>query len=46
MTCLGRFIGHIRGVPKVSSGCPFHTRCPYRQPICGEKLLSLASGRG
>ena len=34
--------GDIPDVAKVPSGCPFHTRCPYRQPICEEKLPPLA----
>ena len=34
--------GEIPEVAKVPSGCPFHTRCPYRQPICEQELPPLA----
>ena len=46
--------GDIPDVAKVPSGCPFHTcpfhtarrSCPYRQPICEEKLPPLAPSTG
>ena len=34
--------GDIPEVANVPSGCPFHTRCPYRQPICEQELPPLA----
>ena len=34
--------GDIPEVSEVPSGCPFHTRCPYKQPICEEQLPPLA----
>ena len=35
--------GDIPDVAEVPSGCPFHTRCPYRQPICEQELPPLAA---
>ena len=38
--------GDIPDVAKTPAGCPFHTRCPYRQPICERELPPLAPAGG
>ena len=38
--------GDIPDVAKVPTGCPFHTRCPYRQPVCEAELPPLAPAGG
>ncbi len=38
--------GDIPDVAKAPAGCPFHTRCPYRQPICEQELPPLAPVAG
>jgi oligopeptide/dipeptide ABC transporter ATP-binding protein len=34
--------GDIPDVAQVPSGCPFHTRCPYKQARCEEEIPPLA----
>jgi oligopeptide transport system ATP-binding protein len=48
----GQQLRTIKGLPpsllRIPPGCPFHPRCPMRQPVCVEKvppLLQLGHGR-
>lgn len=34
--------GELPSPLKIPSGCPFHTRCPYTQPICSKELPPLS----
>ncbi|ADL48894.1 ABC transporter ATP-binding protein [Micromonospora sp. WMMD718] len=48
----GQALSSIRGLPPnlmaIPSGCPFHPRCPYVQPVCVDEVphdLVLGDGR-